>query len=346
MRSDSRPRTGPNATTLLIGLVAGGVVVGLGIGAYHESGSSSFAAFLALLGVAVTAGLSFVATRQSNKRLEQEHDHDRERLRLDAAMRAGSLFTCSKESPTSSASAASGLLALTKLDHTELAVALLVDLWSEPLPGSGLPGSLQVSNETAILVIDAALQDHRDCSNASLIAAELLCRNSTKLDAGQSLHWPSSVDGRWLPSLSPKAKLLLLDGLVHMTTTSAAHESALRSLAVRLYGISAGDTNPNVKGCVGILINAILPTLRNLNYSNFPHGEMDVTIDQLEAAADHAQPNPDEYLARLVAQRSNDLQRWATQCRESSDSGVGALGASRCPGIPRAISVASPPSAG
>jgi hypothetical protein len=337
VRSDSSSRTRPNGTAFLIGLAAGGVVVGLGIGAYYASGSSSFAAFLALLGVAVTAALSFVATRQSNKRLEQEHDDDRERLRLDAAMRAGSLFTGSKESPTCSASAASGLLALTKLDHTELAVALLVDLWSAPLR-DWRPNSIQVSNETAILVIDAALRDNRSCSNASLIAAELLCRNAKQLDAGQSLHWPSSIDGRWLPSLSPRTKLLLLDGLVSMTMTSAAHESALRSLAVRLYGIWFGDNKPHVKGCVGFLIKAILPTLQTLNYKNFMHGEMEVTIEQLEAAADQAQTNPDEYLARLVKDRGKGLQRWAVECRESL--GVGALGDSQCPEIP--LSVTSP----
>jgi hypothetical protein len=292
-----------------------------------------------LLGVLFTASVSGVLTRQSNKRLKQEGVDNNRRLRLDAAMRAGSLVAPSKDLPLSPASAASGLLALTELDHSELAVALLVDLWSKKTgvleeqgagpgravdPAEKMNASSRVSNETAVLVIDAALRSY-SCPNAPLIAAELLCRNAELLDACQSLHWPSAIDGGWIPEVGPKTKLLLVDALVTMTVTSDANENALRSLAVRLYGIWEGDPDTNLKGCVGVLIKAIMPFVKGLNYTNFMHGTKSVTMAELQTAADSATPNPDDYLARMVEHRAQLLEKWAGGCSGNLSYRAGAL---------------------
>ena len=67
---------------------------------------------------------------QSEKRLAQEHQQQADQLRLDAAMRAADLFGPSDGAASSAARSASGLLALTRLDFADLAIALLVDLWS------------------------------------------------------------------------------------------------------------------------------------------------------------------------------------------------------------------------
>jgi hypothetical protein len=123
----------------------------------------------------------------------QEND----RLRLDAAMRAADLFSPSGDVIDNAARSASGLLALTRLDFAELAVALLVDLW-HPGPAPALPGETEasascgVSTETAIQVINAALETCE--ADAQLMAAELLCNNAFALDINNSLHWPSSVN--------------------------------------------------------------------------------------------------------------------------------------------------------
>jgi len=116
-----------------------------------------------------------------------------------------------------------------------------------------------VSKEAAILAIDAALES--DESNAPLVAAELLCRKAEILDACRSLDWPSAVDGRWVPNVGQKTKLLLVDALITVTITSPSNENALRSLAVRLYGIWSGDPDGNVKSCIGKLIEAFVPHL-------------------------------------------------------------------------------------
>jgi hypothetical protein len=164
------------------------------------------------------------------------------------------------------AAMASGLLALTSLQHAELAVTLLVDLWSETGADSSRDTDEdssrdKVSTETAILVIDAALRS--GSANAQLIAAELLCRNARRLEPGQSLHWPSSLEGCWDPGFSQRAKLLIVEAIVRMTLTGQATEVALRSAAVRLYGIWRYDPDAHVKGCIGKLIGALVPGLKN-----------------------------------------------------------------------------------
>jgi hypothetical protein len=168
----------------------------------------------------------------------------------------------------------------------------------------------RVSNEVAVLVIDAALQSGRP--NAELVAAELLCRNARRLDIRQSLHWPSAVDGRWNPSFGNKTKLLVVDALVRMALTSKADEPALQSLAVRLLGISDGDSDQHVKGCLGVLLKAILPQLEQAG--TLMQGPREVTPADLERAANLAQPNPNRHMARVVAERAKALETWAAAC--------------------------------
>lgn len=142
---------------------------------FATGGTGHVAAVLAFVGVLVTAAASVIGltvSRQSSRAAES-------RLRLDAAMRAGESFSSPTSAPVSSASVASSLLALTKLDNVDLAVALLVDFW---LPGD----EEKVSDEAAILVVDAALRSGKP--NAQLVAAEVLCRNSAHLDPCQSTH--------------------------------------------------------------------------------------------------------------------------------------------------------------
>ena len=263
---------------------------------------------LVFVGVLVTATVSLIGQimrRQSNRRLIEEGNEERSRLKLDAAMRAGALLTSSQDLPISPASAASGLIALTKLDHSELAVALLVDL------SSG--NNRTISTETAVLVIDAALRSNAQ-PTAQLVAAELLCRNATQLDSCQSLHWPSAIDGCWDTDFGPKTKLLLIDGLIQMTLHGKHNENALRSVAVRLYGIWHGDTDQRVQGCVATLIRALIPALTNLGYTDFLQGNQKVMLKDLEAAAATATANPDGFLDRLVEHRANALTRWAGSC--------------------------------
>jgi hypothetical protein len=257
---------------------------------------------------------------QANKRLSQEHEEQQARLRLDAAMRAAELFRPTADE-SAAVRAASGLLALTQLDRSDLAVALLVDLWlpSEPAvesleeelrkPRTEAAGG--VSTETAILVINAALQSN---PSAQLVASELLCRHAASLDMCQSLHWPRSIDARWIPGLPASAKLLIMDALVWMASSTEPSKNALRSLAVRLYYISAGDPSHRVKGCVGTLLTAILPAVRELGYAEFMQGLGTVTIEQMAEAAAKASPNPDGYLEMILEDRSQLLEQWSRRC--------------------------------
>jgi hypothetical protein len=289
----------------------------------HLNGSAAIAAVLAFVGVLVTAAASIIGltvTRRASRDTSK-------RLRLDAAMRAGKSFTSHGPEGVDQASIASSLLALTKLDNADLAVVLLVDFWSPH-------ATRKVSDEAAILVVDAALRSQK--RNAQLVAAELLCRNAERLNPCQSLHWPSCIDGCWNHNFGPKTKLLLVDALTLMTKASKpATENALRSIAVRLYGIYDQDRDLRVKGCVATLIDAVLPALCNLGYTNFMQGNREVMLKDLEVAAGNAKRNADDFLARIVKKRCNELREWASACtKDNIEEGPGALATATANPVP------------
>lgn len=280
--------------------------------------------------VVLAALIGFRGVRLSERRLMQHQLEERDRVRLDAAMQAAGLFGPEDGAPATAAAKAAGLLALVELGHSDLAVALLVDVWSQPpRVASDLEDDLdrtaeapedepsEVSTETAILVVDGALRDEQ-APSAQLVAAELLCRNARRLQLCQSLHWPSSIDGYWLPQLGTRAKLLLMEGLIHSTLASVANENALRVLILRLYGVAAGDPDPRVKGCVGQLIGYVLPAIQELGYSEFLGSAGLVRLSDLQAAATMASPNPDGYLERQVETRGEHLEAWARRCTKCS----------------------------
>lgn len=275
-----------------------------------------------LMGIVVTALIALVGTvvsvltaRQANHRLRQEHDDEMTRLKLDAAMRAGELFSAGANASADPAAIASGLLALTRLGHPDLAVALLVNLWSRTGKDAHEDDE-RVAHETAVLVIDAALRSTAK-PNAQLVAAELLCRNAHRLNSSQSLHWPSVIDGGWDQHFGDKTKLLLIDALILMTLAHPSTEDALRSVAVRLYGIWHGDECLRVRGCVGRLVGAVVPAVKQLGYTDFIQGNQRVMLAELEAAAASGTNNPDGYLDRMVDDRCKRLRSWALACKQA-----------------------------
>jgi hypothetical protein len=267
----------------------------------------------------LVAAITFLQNRQASRRLEQERRDEEARLeqrrrdeearlKLDAAMRAGGLFSPVDGRPADPAVVASGLLALTKLGHADLAVALLTDLWSS----SDEPK--RVEHETAVLVIDEALRT--DNPKAQLVAAELLCRNATCLDATHSLHWPSVIDGRWDKRFGPKTKLLLLDALIRMTLASHVSEDALRSVAVRLYGVWRAEfDDERIRGCVGRLIHAVYDDLERLGHKDFLAGNEKVLLSDLDRAQRTATNNPDGFMDRMVGDRCKCLRDWSSNCQ-------------------------------
>jgi hypothetical protein len=306
---------------------------------------------LAMLAILVPASVTLVGywfKQQADERLEQEQSNsekersqeraqEKDRLRLDAAMKAAALFEPSGSDAHDSAKAAAGLLALTNLGFADLAIALLVDLWSphhSPADETSLTTErattpFHVSKETAVQVIDSALQTSEP--EAQLMAAELLCRKARMLCITESLDWPSSVNSAWIESLPDTAKLLIVDALVQMALASPPTENALRELTIRLYGISTGDHDKRVKGCIGTLMCSILTAVEAMGYDDFlmgpGHGH--ITLEQIRHAASLHSDNPDGYLEKIVMDRCERLQAWSTQCTELSLS-TGALAPASC----------------
>jgi hypothetical protein len=308
---------------VVLSLLAGGLVLGLG----RNMSDQLIAAVLAFVGVLVTCAatiIGFSVQRQAQAKLFEEHEQTEKRLaqdaqdknrqfELEAAMRAGRLIAPEDGSSAGPSALASGLVALTNLNQGELAVSLLVDLWSVRVADDGTREDnprCQVANEIAILVINGALA--AGCRNAQLMAAELLCRNATRLTATQSLHWPAVIDGRWRPEFGKRTKLLLVEALVNMTTCPGkpANEGTLRSVAVRLHGVSR-DPEERVKACVGKLIKALLPALKQCKSKEFTQGGEIVKLEQLIRAADYPPDNPDGYLSELSDHLAARLSEWA-----------------------------------
>lgn len=328
MKHDERWLAG--AVLALVAAVAAPILIFWAAGAFDDTTGRRFGAVLALSAATLTACttlIGFLLSRQAQRRLDQEHAEERERLRLEAAMKAGGLLAAVDDRLPTPASAASGLLALTELDQPQLAVALLVDLWDTK---DDARGSL-VSTETAILVVDSALRC--DTPDAQLLAAELLCRNATRLDPSQALHWPSSINGMWNPAFGAKTKLLLVDGLVQMTTNPdrEATENALQSIAVRLYGIWLADTTPHVRGCIGNLIAALQDALGRLEYSDLMQGSLTVTKEKVLEATKDAERNPNDLLAAIIEARSARLKDWSIDAVGHRALGPGRLAPAVCP---------------
>lgn len=89
-----------------------------------------------------------------------------------------------------------------------------------------------MANEIAILVINRALDSNSP--SARLVAAELLCRNATRLTATQSLHWPAVLDGVWRPEFGNRTKLLLSKALILSLDRCTSKEFAQGNVMVTI----------------------------------------------------------------------------------------------------------------
>jgi hypothetical protein len=272
---------------------------------------------LAIIAVLVPASVTLVGywiKQQSEKRLALEHEQENYQSKIDLALRATELFGPSGDAPASSAKSAAGLLALAHLDFVDLALALLVDLWNPSPSGVSTETAIQgagVSTETAIQVINAALNSAMP--DVQLEAAQLLLRNADALYISNPLHWPSSLNGRWIPGLPFAVKLIIIDALVRIALVSEPTQNALGALALRLYGISRGDEEPMIRGSVGTLMNAVIPAIESLGQRNFidDSGSGVVTINDMIQVAARASRNPDVLMDKILQDRSERLAQWA-----------------------------------
>jgi hypothetical protein len=135
----------------------GGSRSGPGVMGLCEHGVvAALAGLLSVLVTAVGLGVAYLQRTQSDAR-----------LRLDAAMRAADLFEVKDDASPNPASSASGLLALTRLGHAELAVALLVDLWSQDPPDP-----LPAEEDTQTPAIEAEPAEPNLSSEAASVSNE------------------------------------------------------------------------------------------------------------------------------------------------------------------------------
>ena len=56
------------------------------------------------------------------------------------------------------------------------------------------------------------------------------------------------------------------------------------------------------------------PPLSNVEYHDFMQGNTYVKFSELKEAATHAKANPNDFLARMAADRAKELWKWAEPC--------------------------------
>lgn len=329
---------------IAIGVLAIVLVIAFSRGFQADSVAETVSANIAVVGV--LAGIAI--KHQSERRLQHEHDDNEERLRLDAAMRAGSLLGGTDETPANPAAAASALLALTQLGRVDLAVAILADLWpvdrtpananawtcgDEPRENdddarlADHDGGLPAYKETGILVIDAALKSTD--ANAQLVAAGILCRHARQLDVCDPLHWPSAIDN-WNKEWPAEAKVLIADALVTMGMCLTT-ENALSVVAVRLWRMWKAEATPSheeishAESCFGLLLQGLRPAIKRLPYDQLVLSGVMIPKQQFlaETGCISSRSAPNDLLTKLAKNRKCKLRKWASECTtRSSEPGT------------------------
>ena len=328
----TRPTPRGASLKLFIGALVGGALLGALV--YWLTTADIDAALLTFFGVLITAGAKDLIDTRSEQR-----------LRLDAAMEAGKLLSPASGMKVSPAAAASGLLALTDLGKSKLAVSMLVDLWA----GNRVPP------EVAVLVIDKALAT-RDDSTAH-IAAEVLSQNAQKLDPTKSAHWPSVLDESWVAGASEKTKILLVEALIEMSTNTIVHEPdlhALRSFTLRMMAMHEKEGSGDLRHCLARLVGAVVAGFEDDVDGDglsivFVDGKLkadrevvrriggeraDYTDRGDVGGADDATAAGrmrDTYYQQIEGVRRSQIANWAKQCRRNAVvPKVGAMAATPC----------------
>jgi hypothetical protein len=169
------------------------------------------AAGMTLVGVALTAVVTFfgiVLKHSADSRTasiqEAAHVHEREnqqRLRMDTAIAAIELLTVSDGKPAPVVRASAAMITLCELGLTNLALALLDEVWTSQDESS--PERTQISATAAAHVISSGLASRS--TDIQRTAASLLQKNVVKLHVG-STHfvWPDAVSQE-VESISPRS---------------------------------------------------------------------------------------------------------------------------------------------
>lgn len=297
------------------------VAAGVGIGFAAIAGSITSGAALGAGMSLVSTSIVFVGALSSHaarvKQLAMQN-LEHERLAVGTTLEAARIASQAESSGVTVGAAAS-LHALIDLHRTELAAALLSELWS----------SDRFSPGAAVVLVDRLL---RSASRpAQLRAAVALRLNAESLirvvNEGEHYDWPDCVNQRWLPDLEVGTRRHLMMAWMKMWTTDGKYTRLRRPtilasglLAIyesELSGAGIGESS-ELRDCAAqCLEEAVAFIVRPTPPTRFVAGRS-VTFDS-------------EFLARLKARSHGEIRNsefaWVvTRVREWVDGG--------CIGIP------------
>lgn len=211
----SRPRSrlwaGVWALVVAVAAIAAVVLWGRWLASWHAPADKSgrlLIATLGVTGVVVTSavGLLGIWLRHSIERRAAQlaefeaarAEAEQHRLRTETALRMVELLDANIDSDAGVARASAGVLMLSRLGDTDLALDLVSELWPHG----------RVSPSAAVRVINDGLTSESQMGSEA--AATLLLNNVDRLDVGEHMYeWPDSAYDTWPTALPTSTRILL-----------------------------------------------------------------------------------------------------------------------------------------
>lgn len=260
-----------------------------------------FAAVFALMGALFGALLTFVGAllkhsidtrtvelaKQTERRLQAEGRQTEARLTLDTAIRAVDLLSSSDGAKSPSTQQAGALFALTQLNQTGLALALLAEVWPRE----------DVSPEAALWVIDQALRS--DDPIAQLEASNLYLENAARLrisnEAGFQI--PACAVNEWPLRLPYFVRLNMIAAYIHALATGSRKEwsdSIVGGLIFAFNQIRMTDPAIEIRDAATMVLATLLKEVTYDLLAGEP-GESPLDVEQLkeeiQVEAERASPH-------------------------------------------------------
>jgi hypothetical protein len=284
-------------SVVLVLLFAASVVLFWQIGAFDvdEQGSNAqvLAAVLGLVGVLVTAALTFIGVllkHSIDARTLQQTAETEGRLRLETSIRAVELLT-EDGKPALPTRQAGALFVLANLNQLDFAYALLGQVWTKR----------EISPGAAVWVVNHLLV-HGDKS-LQVEAAVLLDANADTLATSAGYEYPDCVNLAWSNDLPAGAREYLVSALAKALVSQPLvdwDDESLNAMVVQLDLVRRIDKTPYIANGAIVCLDALLE-VRQMPAGillNAPDGG--IPVDDLVAEVKAAVPLIGDALTSLL----------------------------------------------
>lgn len=246
----------------------------------RASNAQVIAAALALVGVLVTASLTFAGVllkHSIDRRTVQQAAETEGRLRLETSISAVQLLT-EEGKPATQTRQAGALFVLVNLNQLDFAYALLGQMWANR---DISPGAAVWVVNRLLLSGDPSLQHQ---------AATIVDRNAETLAGATDWEFPNCVELNWTNNLPSPARETLLSAFVKMMLAKSRvdwWDQALNAFVVQLDVVRRTENEDHIRGGAILCLDALLDVLDHFPAGTVlfaPDGALDVDALSSELA--------------------------------------------------------------